>query len=493
MTPEGKTHMQDAATTSRRNRNGRGGRSRLDQRGLKTAASTARAGRNGWLRRALAGAGLAALVSAAAGAASAETLVLRDFTLFDGTSPKALPHASMVIRDGRIAWIGPNSGLHAPKGARTVDLTGKYVIPGLIDLHVHLGDVIDMVQDKANFTRANVENDLRTYAAYGVTTVQSMGTDTDLIFGMRAEQRASGRPDMARIYTAGQGFVFKGGYGGLAGVNHQVGSVAEIGPMVDALAAKKVDLVKFWLDDELGHYPKMPADMTAAIITDAHAHGLPAAAHVFYLQDAKRVVDQGINGLAHSVRDQPADAALISAMKQHGAWQMAATLSREASMFAYADMKPFLADPFFTKPLSPKTLAVLSDPAYAAKVRSAAAFPRYPQFLETAEQNLKRIADAGVKYGFGTDAGPPGRFPGYAEHWELELMVEAGFTPAQALEAATGHAAEFLHAKDIGVLKPAKWADLVVLDADPLREIHNARRIQAVYVAGHKVKSINEY
>jgi hypothetical protein len=182
------------------------------------------------------------------------------------------------------------------------------------------------------------------------------------------------------------------------------------------------------------------------------------------------------------------DQALIESMKKHGAWQMAPTLSREASMFIYASPASFIGDPFFTRAVSPAVIKTLRSPAYQNTISSGPYFKRYPGFLETAKKNLKTLADAGVKYGFGTDTGPPGRFPGYFEHWEMELMVEAGLTPMQVLTATTRNAAEFLGAKDLGTLGVSKWADLIVLDRNPLDDIKNTRTINAVYIAGNRVK-----
>ena len=129
----------------------------------------------------------------------------------------------------------------------------------------------------------------------------------------------------------------------------------------------------------------------------------------------------------------------------------------------------------------------MKSPQYQTTIRNDPHFSRYPELLETAKKNLKMIADAGVRFGFGTDTGPPGRFPGYFEHWEMELMVSAGLTPQQVLTAATGSAAEFLGAKDLGTLVPSKWADLIVLERNPLADIKNTRSIRSVYIAGQKV------
>ncbi len=416
----------------------------------------------------------------------AQVKVLKNFTLIDGTGHAPMAHAAMILENGRIAWVGPEAKLMPPPSASVTDLQGKYIMPGIIDLHVHLGATIGLNQNEKFFTPENVEKDLKTYASYGVTTVLSMGTDKDSIFKIRDEQRA-GRPTETRIYTAGQGFVFKGGYGGLEGVNHGVATVAEVEPAVAAQAAKHVDFIKLWMDDHLGTKKKMPYDIAQAIIESAHRHHLRVIAHIFYLQDAKQLVDYGVDGLAHSVRDKPIDAAFIADMKQHGTWQEAATLSREASMFVYGQTPPFANDPFFTRSVSPDVDAQFRDPAYQQKMRSDPDFSMYPGFLRTAEHNLKALADAGVPYGFGTDSGPPGRFPGYFAHWEMELMVQAGLSPMQVITAATGSAARFLHADDLGTLEKGKWGDLVVLDKDPLNDIKNTRTITAVYIAGKRV------
>lgn len=441
-------------------------------------------------RRTAATFALVTLLAAACGSAdepvAEDTLVLRNFTLIDGTDRPPVRDAAMIVEAGRIAWVGSAADLEAPSGAPAQDLGGGYVIPGLINLHGHVGNTVDMQQDRRFHTRESVENDLRTYASYGVTTVLSMGTDQDTIFEVRESQQ-DGRPSMARVYTAGQGLMLDGGYGGLAGVNNGVATPEEAAAEVNAQADKGADIIKIWLDSELGTMPKMPPEITQAIIDTAHARNLRAVAHVFYLEDAKRLVDQGIDALVHSVRDQPVDQALIDGMKSRGVWQAAATLSREASMFAYGSTPDFASDPFFTRSVSAASLELIRSPERQKTIASGAHFSEYPQFFETAKANLKRLFDAGVPIGFGTDAGPPGRFPGYSEHWELALMVEAGFTPQQALVAATSRAAEFLEADDLGTVESGNWADLVVLDADPLADIRNSRTIRTVYVAGEEL------
>ena len=421
-----------------------------------------------------------------AGSLHSEVKVLKNFTLIDGSGRPPMGSYSMIIDNGRIRWVGPVGQLNAPGSAEVVDLAGKCVMPGIINLHGHIGNTVDLKQDASFFTRENIEKNLNTYASYGVTTVLSMGTDQDLIFKIRDEQRA-GRPSSTRVYTAGQGMVFKGGYGGLAGVNSGIATVSEVEPAVAAQAAKKVDIIKLWMDDHLGTQKKMPYDIGKAIIDSAHRHHLSVAAHIFYLQDAKQLVEYGVNGLAHSIRDKLVDPAMVDSMKKHAVWQMAPTLSREASMFIYGQPPPFADMAFFRRGVPANVVNTLKSPAYQRTIRSDPEFDRYRGFFETAKRNLKTLADAGVKYGFGTDTGPPGRFPGYFEHFEMELMVEAGLTPMQVITAATRNSAEFLGAKDLGTLESTKWADLVVLERNPLDDIKNTRTISAVYIAGNKV------
>jgi imidazolonepropionase-like amidohydrolase len=174
-------------------------------------------------------------------------------------------------------------------------------------------------------------------------------------------------------------------------------------------------------------------------------------------------------------------------MKQHHVWQAAATLTREMSMFVYASTPAFVDDPFFTRGVSARVLETLKDPDYQKKFASNPDASKFQGFLKTAQQNLKSLADAGIPFGMGTDAGPPGRFPGFFEHEEMRLMVEAGLTPAQVITASTKSGAEFLGNKDLGTLEQGKWADLIVLDKNPLEDIRNTRTISDVYIAGRRI------
>jgi len=417
--------------------------------------------------------------------AFAETKILSNFTLIDGTGKPAAPGMSMIITDGRIQSIGPAGKIKVPAGAETIDLSGKFVMPGIINSHGHVGATLDMQQGPQFYTKENVEKQLAVYAAYGVTTVMSLGTDLDPVFAVRAEERA-GRPHFARVYTAGRGFTLKGGNPPSQGLRYEVSTPAEVEPLIAKLAAEKVDMVKIWVDDNFGRGKKVPIDISRAIIAGARKHGLHVAVHIVDYQDAKDVIDAGAYALAHSIRDREVDQDLINDMKRHGVWQIA-TLTRELSTYVFTESPQFLENPFLTRSVPPAVLQAVKSDRYISSIRSSRDFPRYHGLLQMAEKNLKRESDAGVKIALGTDSGPPARFQGFFEHLEMELMVQSGLTPMQTIVAATRNGAEFLGARELGTLERGKWADLIVLRNNPLDDIRNTRTIDTVYIAGNRI------
>ncbi len=423
-------------------------------------------------------------------AASPDTVVIEGAQIWDGTGRASFKNGILVIRGERIDAVGSRSAVSVPKGAKVVPAEGKTVIPGLINAHGHVGMVKGMKSSRENYSAENVLSQLKLYARYGVATVMSLGTDFDPMFQIRGPAKAVEAP-RATVLTAGRGFTGKNGYPavlpGNAGVPREVDTVEEVQQQVAELARQKVDMVKIWVDDHWGHYQKIRPELYEAIIREAHKHHLRVMAHMFYLEDAKRLVRAGLDGLAHSVRDQEVDDELIRLLKEKKTFAVP-TLVREESTFIYAEPPAFLDDPFFNRWITPEIISALKDPAYGKRVKSDPDFFRYPGQLKMAQKNLKKLWDAGVRIAFGSDSGPPARFQGYFEHRELELMTQAGLTPAQALQAATLNAAQCLHIdRDFGTLEKGKRADLILLDADPLQDIRNTRSINQVWVGGREV------
>jgi imidazolonepropionase-like amidohydrolase len=359
-----------------------------------------------------------------------------------------------------------------PSDAERVDLQGRFVIPGLVNAHGHVGETRGLKAGPELYDRENVLRQLRLYARYGITTVTSLGGDGDAGFALRDEQDTVAL-DRARLYVAGPV------------IDAKTPEAARA--QVQSLAARKPDWVKIRVDDNLGTTTKMPPEVYRAVIEEAHKHGLRLAAHIFYLEDARDLVASGADFIAHSVRDRPVDRPFVDALKQRHVC-VCPTLMREVSAFVYGSEPEFFSDPFFTKEADPAVLAELRRPERQKTVATSTASARYREALEVAGRNLKTLFDAGVPIAMGTDTGPPARFQGYFEHLELERMVAAGLTPAEALVTATSGAARCLGlAGKVGTLEPGAWADFVVLRQDALRDIRNTRTLESVWIAGNRV------
>jgi imidazolonepropionase-like amidohydrolase len=377
--------------------------------------------------------------------------------LVDGTGRPAVDNATIVVQNGRVTAAGAAAAVNVPQGAERVALTGKTIIPGLINAHGHVNDA---------------DRDLRVYAAYGITTVVSLGGEADAVFAARASQDTPALT-RARVYVAGP----------VLAPTTQV----EARRQVADLAPHRVDFVKIRVDDSLGTVAKMPPEVYRAVIEEAHRQKLRVAAHLFYLADAKGLLDAGVDLLAHSVRDAAVDAEVIGKLRARNIC-VVPTLMREVSTFVYESTPDFFSDPLFTRFADAPLVAELRATAAQAAVKADPAAQRYKTALEVASRNVKALHDAGVTIAMGTDTGPRGRFQGYFELMELELMVKAGLTPAQAIAAATGNAARCTGlAGSLGTIAQGHWADFIALDANPLDDISNVRRIDSVWIAGNRV------
>jgi imidazolonepropionase-like amidohydrolase len=400
-------------------------------------------------------------------AAHAQTTALTHATLIDGTGAAPQRDVTIVMEQGRIREIGP--GLAAPPNASVIDLTGKFVVPGIINGHGHVGPPPRDPQ-------------LRQYALYGVTTTTSMYFDQDDIAEFKARQKA-GDLRGARILTVKYRFMsepFKPG--------SEAKTPEEGRAKVDEIVANGTDFVKVWIDAQGGRHPKLTPEFTAAVMDQARKHGKIRMAHIVELADARRIVDQGVNVLVHNVRDQQIPDDFIATLKQRNV-SVISTLAREEAMFVFGDSPGFTDNPFFQKGLTPERLALLKTKKRDEQANDPAR-PRLMNAFEIDKINIKKLSDAGIRLGFGTDSGgDPNRFfiQGFFEHRQMELMRDAGLSPMQVIQTFSKNNSELLGLdKEFGTLAKGKAADLLVLTKNPLDDITNMRSIEAVYLGGKK-------
>ena len=393
--------------------------------------------------------------------------------VIDGTGRAPVEQATVLIGNGRIQAVGAPSAVRVPGGATRVDMSGKTIMPGMINAHAH----VNVDRGSTMPVREDLIRRLRTYAEYGVTAAVSLGsTEADELEGIKLrDEQERGILDRARLYTGGLNAVGK--------------TPDEARKSVDRLADLKVDIIKFHIN---GTPNDMPPDTWGAIIDESRKRGLRTAVHIFYTKDAKAAVDKGVDILAHSIRDQDVDPAFVAELKRRNIGYIP-TLTRDLSVFAYETTPAFFKDPFFLRGIAlyRQQVEQLVNPANQEKVRNDKQAQEIKLALQQARKNLKALSDGGVPIAMGTDSGAannPGRWQGYFEHVELEMMVEAGLSPMQALVAATGGAARVMKLDtQLGTLEPGRWADLIVLDANPLADIRNTRRIDSTWMAGRRL------
>ncbi len=406
-----------------------------------------------------------------AGEATSETKAFVGATVFDGTGSAPMSDGVVLVRDGRIVSAGTASQVEVPDNAEVIDMKGKWIIPGLINAHGHVGDVRGL--EPGHYSEENIQDQLSLYARYGITTVVSLGDDRAAAESFRAVNDTAATREWARLYIAGD--VVSGD------------TPAEAVSMVDRNVEMGVDFLKIRVDDNLGTSTKMTEPVYKAVIDAAHDHGLKLAAHMYYLEDAKDLVMAGADFIAHSVRDVEVDTAFVRLMKEHRICYCP-TLTRDLSTFVYEDRPDFFDDPFFLREVDSAIFAPLLDPGRQEQVKQSRSAQAYKQALGVAMKNLKTLSDSGVTIAFGTDSGVSGRFQGYFEHLEMELMADAGMRPEDILLSATRDAAACLGLEDVGTLENGKHADFVVLDEDPFVDITHTRSINAVCIGGAMIE-----
>ena len=409
-------------------------------------------------------------------------VVLKNVSIIDGTGAPVRMNTDMVISQGIIRTIGKP----APSGAATIDLSGKFIMPLINNAHGHLGNVKDTTMADANYTPANVRHQLQRYQDYGVGAILSMGTEQPIGVKIRDSSRAGLIPG-ARMYSAIYGFGVPEALPPVTmGFTHiyRPGTVGEAIKDVDELALLKPDVIKMWVDGN----PTMKEEIYTAIISEGHKHGIRVASHLYRLADARKLVAAGVDIMAHSIRDSVIDEAFAQEIARRKIVYIP-TLSLDDLAFIYGEDPEWLNDPFFRNALDPGVYEMVTSPAYKEKLKNNPAAERERNALRIAMKNLLILHRAGVMIALGTDSGAmPIRVQGFSEHLELELMVQAGLTPLEAIRAATLNSATLLKAGGkTGSLSAGKQASFIVLDKDPSADVRNTTAITAIWVKGKKV------
>lgn len=392
--------------------------------------------------------------------------------LITGDGRPAIENSAFIVEGSRITQVGTQGSVRRPNGATIVDLKGTTVMPAIVDAHSHLGYTDARTGDTSSthYTRDNLLDHLRRYAYYGIAATLSMGLDRG---ELPYELRAMPTDGAALFRTAGRGIAMPN-----AGPNalywrdapYGITTEAEGRQAVRELAAKKVDVVKIWVDDRNKTVTPLPPSLYRPIIEEAHKLGLRVIAHVYYLADAKELLRAGIDGFAHGIRDLEVDDEIMGLFK--------------------ARPQVFVIPNLPDTPPSGNDLVWLSETLPPSQIealkRTAATSLGRPRLFDVQARSLKKLTTAGVRIAFGTDAGIGAPY-GWSAHAEMADMVAAGMTPMQVIVAATRTSAEILELDQLGTIAAGKSADFIVLNANPLDDIVNTRRISQAYVRGRAI------
>jgi imidazolonepropionase-like amidohydrolase len=422
-------------------------------------------------------------------AASAQITLFEGARIIPGDGGAVVENGALLVEGGAITRIDRKGEIAPPPDANRIALDGKSVMPAIISAHVHPGFQRGLSYSAENFARETILDDLNRALYFGISTVMSHGIEKgDVMYQIRADQ-AAGRLGGARLMVAGRGIGAPNagpGAAAYAGIAYEITTQDQARNAVEELAARHVDVVKIWVDDRGGRAPSLPLALSRTVIEQAHRNGLKVSAHVFYHKDAVELAAAGVDNFAHLVRDAEMSDALIATMIAKGIYVMPNIGAPERG--THTAVPAWFDEPYLAGLLADTLPAdVIARMRASFTGRDATAAARNRQNYAILQKNVAKLAAANARIILGSDTGLEDHPFGFAEQKELQMMAEAGMTPAQVIVAATSRSAEFVGFKDRGVIAPGKRADLLVLDANPLDDIRNTRRISSIYVAGKEV------
>jgi len=365
----------------------------------------------------------------------------------DGSDP--VEDSVFIVVDDRITHVGKRGILALPNGASRVNLRGKTVMPAIIDAHKHTSN-----------DRDQLISQLKELAHFGIGAVLSLGQDvSDAPFQVKQENI----PGTARLFTAGRGITTP--EPGRSETAYWIKNVEEGRQAVREQAMKDVDFIKVWVDDRGGQYTKTSSEQYSAIIDEAHKHGVRVAAHIYSMEDARGLLRAGIDAFAHGIRDRDIDDETIEMFRERTNVVLVPNLPDRGIVRDYSWLK-----------------GSMSDEDIAKLQANSKDDPDTEEFFGIQSRNLNALHKAGVKIAMGTD----GRIM-WEAHQQMEDMVSSGMSPADVIVAATKTSAEVIGLYDAGTIEAGKSADFLVLDANPLDDITNTRKINSVYLRGIQV------
>src|SRR5205823_7597243 len=417
---------------------------------------------------------IVAAASASRAGAQARPIAIDGARLIDGTGAAPIDDAVVVTSGDRILAAGPRGRVRIPPDAAVVDAKGKFLLPGLVDVHCHINQPPD---DMKRYWLAQLR--------WGVTTMRSAGTDKPETVPLFRETRR-GAFLAPRAYTAGQGFSVNGPYPGAPVFNPATADEARAN--VRSLKAEGVDFLKIWMTN-----PKFPPDVIAAIVDEASKQVIPVVAHVTDVASLHQLAELGVTDFLHNPRDQPVTPDLVAYAKSRKL-TFAPTLANMESPWFYYEHPDILGMPTLQDALYPRGRQMLADSRRRDETLSSDLARRKARMREQTYPFIKAMSDAGVRIVTGTDCGAEASQVtpfGHATHRELQMFVEAGMAPLAAIRAATLDAARVIARSedpDYGSIRAGKAADLVLLDADPIADINNTIRISRVMRAGRWVR-----
>ena len=401
----------------------------------------------------------------------------------DGSPP--IEDSAVWVEGDRFVQVGRVGEFQVPADAVRVDLTGKTIMPALVDAHSHIGYMKELTSGPQNYTREHILDHMHRFAYHGVSASQAMGSDFGVMpFQLRDDILAGEYPDAARFLTAGRGLspLSELSPNNMRHAAYVVTTEEGARANVRELASQGVTLVKTWVDTRGGNVEALAPNLYQTIIDEAHNNGMRVAAHATGLEEAKDLLRTGIDVFAHMITE--VDDELIELFRERPeASVLLAQVGRRTIYSPYLDP----IEPLLLETVTPAQINRLRDRVAGT---SPEALERARQSWEHTAQNIMKLHTAGVRIGIGSDGGGQGgdRFIGFTAHTELENMVAAGMTPAEAIVAGTKNGAEILGLEnDLGTLAVGKSADFIVLNENPLDEITNSRTIDRVYLRGHEV------